>query len=76
MTGAIYWHGTYVFAGEQFSRNPLCSFPKINPAGLSVFPYAGRNFMKNARRRSVGSGVPDSGQGPLKRSLETASNGP
>ncbi|HSN50753.1 MAG TPA: AMP-binding protein, partial [Bacteroidales bacterium] len=38
MTGAIFWSGTYVFAGNTSAETLLSLFPKVNPTGFISIP--------------------------------------
>ncbi len=38
MTGAIFWNGTYIFAGNTSSETLLSLFPKMNPSGFISIP--------------------------------------
>jgi long-chain acyl-CoA synthetase len=38
MTGAIFWSGTYIFAGNTSSETLLSLFPKMNPTGFISIP--------------------------------------
>jgi len=38
MLGAIYWRGTYVFAGNPSAETLLALFPKVNPTGFVSVP--------------------------------------
>lgn len=38
LTGSIYWHGTYVFAGNTSAETLLALFPKVNPSGFISIP--------------------------------------
>jgi long-chain acyl-CoA synthetase len=38
MTGAIFWNGTYTFAGNTSSETLLSLFPRMNPSGFISIP--------------------------------------
>jgi len=38
MLGAVYWRGTYVFAGNPSAETLLSLFPKVNPTGFISVP--------------------------------------
>lgn len=38
MTGAIFWSGTYIFAGNTSSETLLSLFPRMNPTGFISIP--------------------------------------
>ena len=38
MLGAIYWRGTYIFAGNPSAETLLALFPKLNPTGFVSVP--------------------------------------
>jgi len=38
MTGAIFWNGTYIFAGNTSAETLLSLFPKVNPTGFISIP--------------------------------------
>lgn len=38
MTGAIFWNGTYIFAGNTSAETLISLFPKMNPTGFISIP--------------------------------------
>jgi len=54
MTGAIYWHGTYVFAGNTSAETLLNLFPKINPTGFISIPLRWLELYEKCSDRIAG----------------------
>ncbi len=57
MTGAIYWRGTYVFAGNTSAETLLSLFPKVNPTGFISIPLRWQELYE--RCQEVTEGISD-----------------
>jgi len=56
MTGAIYWHGTYVFAGNNSAETLFALFPKINPSGFISIPLRWQELYEKCQEKISGIG--------------------
>jgi len=51
MTGAIFWNGTYVFAGNTSAETLLSLFPKINPSGFISIPLRWQELFEKCQEK-------------------------
>jgi long-subunit acyl-CoA synthetase (AMP-forming) len=51
MTGAIFWHGTYVFAGNTSAETLFTLFPKINPGGFISIPLRWQELYERCQEK-------------------------
>lgn len=51
MTGAIFWSGTYIFAGNTSSETLLSLFPKMNPSGFISIPLRWQELYERCQER-------------------------
>ncbi|MEI7723617.1 MAG: GNAT family N-acetyltransferase [Bacteroidota bacterium] len=51
MTGAIFWNGTYIFAGNTSSETLLSLFPKMNPSGFISIPLRWQELFERCQER-------------------------
>ena len=51
MTGAIFWNGTYVFAGNTSAETLLSLFPKINPSGFISIPLRWQELYEKCQEK-------------------------
>ena len=58
MTGAIYWHGTYVFAGNSSAETLFALFPKVNPSGFISIPLRWQELYEKCQEKISGIGSP------------------
>ncbi|MCX6281328.1 MAG: AMP-binding protein [Bacteroidetes bacterium] len=54
MTGAIFWHGTYVFAGNNSAETLFSVFPRINPSGFISIPLRWQELYEKCQERISG----------------------
>ncbi len=54
MCGAIYWHGTYVFAGNNSADTLFSLFPKVNPSGFISIPLRWQELFEKCQERING----------------------
>ncbi len=54
MTGAIYWHGTYVFAGNSSAETLFDLFPRINPSGFISIPLRWQELYEKCQEKISG----------------------
>ncbi|MCX6287236.1 MAG: AMP-binding protein [Bacteroidetes bacterium] len=54
MTGAIFWHGTYVFTGNNSAETLFSVFPKINPSGFISIPLRWQELYEKCQERIGG----------------------
>jgi len=59
MTGAIYWHGTYVFAGNNSAETLFALFPGINPSGFISIPLRWHELYEKCQEKIGGIGSPE-----------------
>jgi predicted GNAT family acetyltransferase len=53
MTGAIFWNGTYIFAGNTSSETLLSLFPKMNPSGFISIPLRWQELYEKCQDRII-----------------------
>lgn len=51
MTGAIFWSGTYVFAGNNSAETLMALFPKISPTGFISIPLRWLELYEQCQER-------------------------
>jgi len=51
MTGAIFWNGTYIFAGNTSSETLLSLFPKMNPTGFISIPLRWQELYERCQEK-------------------------
>ncbi len=51
MTGAIFWNGTYIFAGNTSSETLLSLFPKMNPSGFISIPLRWQELFERCQEK-------------------------
>lgn len=51
MTGAIFWHGTYIFAGNTSAETLLSLFPRVNPSGFISIPLRWQELYERCQER-------------------------
>lgn len=51
MTGAIFWNGTYVFAGNTSAETLLALFPRINPSGFISIPLRWQELYEKCQEK-------------------------
>ncbi|MFZ4521114.1 MAG: GNAT family N-acetyltransferase [Bacteroidales bacterium] len=51
MTGAIFWNGTYIFAGNTSSETLRSLFPKMNPTGFISIPLRWQELYEQCQER-------------------------
>ncbi|MCX6306141.1 MAG: GNAT family N-acetyltransferase [Bacteroidetes bacterium] len=51
MTGAIFWNGTYIFAGNTSSETLLSLFPKTNPSGFISIPLRWQELFEKCQEK-------------------------
>ena len=51
MTGAIFWNGTYIFAGNTSSETLLTLFTKINPSGFISIPLRWQELFERCQEK-------------------------
>ena len=54
MTGSIFWHGTYVFAGNNSAETLFALFPKINPSGFISIPLRWQELYEKCQEKING----------------------
>ncbi len=54
MTGTIYWHGTYVFAGNNSAETLFTLFPKVNPSGFISIPLRWQELYEKCQEKISG----------------------
>ena len=54
LTGTIYWHGTYVFAGNNSAETLFALFPKINPSGFISIPLRWQELYEKCQEKISG----------------------
>jgi len=59
MTGSIFWHGTYVFAGNNSSETLFALFPRINPSGFISIPLRWQELYEKCQERINGIESPE-----------------
>ena len=59
MTGAIFWHGTYVFAGNNSAETLFELFPRINPSGFISIPLRWQELYEKCQDKIEGIGSPE-----------------
>ncbi len=59
MTGAIFWNGTYVFAGNTSTETLLSLFPKINPTGFISIPLRWQELYERCQETISSVNNPD-----------------
>ena len=52
MTGAIFWGGTYIFAGNASAETLLSLFPKVNPSGFISIPLRWQELYEKCMERT------------------------
>ncbi|MBN1199956.1 MAG: GNAT family N-acetyltransferase [Bacteroidales bacterium] len=53
MTGAIFWNGTYIFAGNTSAETLLSLFPKVAPTGFISIPLRWQELYEKCLERFV-----------------------
>ncbi|MCX6268019.1 MAG: AMP-binding protein, partial [Bacteroidetes bacterium] len=51
MTGAIFWNGTYIFAGNTSAETLLSLFPKMNPSGFISIPLRWQELFERCQEK-------------------------
>ena len=51
MTGAIFWNGTYIFAGNTSSETLISLFPKMNPSGFISIPLRWQELYERCQEK-------------------------
>ncbi len=59
MTGAIFWRGTYIFAGNTSAETLLSLFPRVNPTGFISIPLRWQELYERCQERIAGIESPD-----------------
>jgi long-subunit acyl-CoA synthetase (AMP-forming)/predicted GNAT family acetyltransferase len=59
MTGAIFWNGTYIFAGNTSSETLLSLFPKMNPSGFISIPLRWQELFERCQEKIAQLESPD-----------------
>ena len=59
MTGAIFWNGTYVFAGNNSAETLFAQFPRVNPTGFISIPLRWQELYELCLEKITGVGSED-----------------
>lgn len=59
MTGSVYWHGTYIFAGNNSAETLFNLFPKVNPSGFISIPLRWQELYEKCQEKISGIESPD-----------------
>jgi len=51
LTGSVFWHGTYVFAGNNSAETLFALFPKINPSGFISIPLRWQELYEKCQEK-------------------------
>jgi len=52
MTGAIFWNGTYIFAGNTSAETLFSLFPKVNPTGFISIPLRWQELYERCQEKT------------------------